>query len=174
MAAMCELIKLGRLYTYTLVLHGKIEEKDIQVMGNRRDVLKHSKAANCSTESTKTKEEDIKEETADAENKPEGTALHSHWILYNNIQHFICISVVYHERLVGGLTGWLASAEGNELETYMVKKTFIIQLMVNFLISGVGWMQFFVVTNAIILLLTTGLPRIWESIDFMTSSLSSE
>lgn len=31
-------------------------------------------------------------------------------------------------------------------------------------------MQFFVVTNAIILLLTTGLPRIWETIDFMTSS----
>ncbi|EFX70840.1 hypothetical protein DAPPUDRAFT_309279 [Daphnia pulex] len=50
----------------------------------------------------------------------------------------------------GGLTAWLSSSE------------------------GVGWMQFFVVTNAIILLLTTGLPRIWETLDFMTSSSSSD
>ncbi|KAI9553981.1 hypothetical protein GHT06_019252 [Daphnia sinensis] len=50
----------------------------------------------------------------------------------------------------GGITAWLASSE------------------------GVGWMQFFVVTNAIILLLTTGLPRIWESLDFLKSYSSSD
>jgi len=35
--------------------------------------------------------------------------------------------------------------------------------------KGVGWMQFFVITNSLILLLTTALPRIWESIDFLIS-----
>lgn len=48
-----------------------------------------------------------------------------------------------------------------------MKRTLIVD-------TGVGWMQFFVVTNAIILLLTTGLPRIWESIDFMKSYVSSD
>merc|ERR1712071_712012 len=35
--------------------------------------------------------------------------------------------------------------------------------------EGVGWMQFFVIGNSLLLLLTTTLPRIWETLDLFTS-----
>ncbi len=37
--------------------------------------------------------------------------------------------------------------------------------------EGVGWMQFFVVTNSVVLILTAGLPKIWQTIDIVKSFL---